>query len=196
MRFIIVFSLFSTILFSQEDKLKFHSISFSFPSIYFDNHTGGIAFSLDVSFKKELHIYKIFGLTGSEYNLSILDPSRREDFNEIDLLYGREFGVNKWLYFDFYGGVGFFKQTISIPEAISGTGGGSCGFGGFCFNIPDYEYKRNRNYTIGLPLQSKIRFKTGKQFSLGIQLHTNINSVNTIYNIGLFFQWRLGSKNK
>ena len=197
MRFkiIIVFILFSTCLFSQESKLKFHNISFSFPSVYFDNHTGGLTFSLDIGFKKEKHIYKLFALSGSEFTFSILGPSKREDFHEIDLLYGRELIVNKWLYFDFYGGLGLFNQTITIPVAIPGTGG-SCGFGGFCFSSPDYEYIRNKNKTIGLSLQSKIRFKTSKRFSLGIQLHTNINLVNTIYSSGIFFQWEFGSRNK
>lgn len=88
--------LFPNYLSSQEDKLKLHSISFSFPSIYFDNHTGGLTFSLDIGFKKEEHIYKLFALTGSESTLSILGPpSRREGFYEIDLLYGRELVVKK-----------------------------------------------------------------------------------------------------
>ncbi|MCH7524613.1 MAG: hypothetical protein IIC74_06290, partial [Bacteroidetes bacterium] len=143
----------------------------------------------------EKHIYKLFALSGSEFTFSILGPSKREDFHEIDLLYGRELIVNKWLYFDFYGGLGLFNQTITIPVAIPGTGG-SCGFGGFCINIPDYEYIRNKNKTIGLSLQSKIRFKTSKRFSLGIQLHTNINSVNTIYSSGIFFQWEFESRKK
>ncbi|MCH7524981.1 MAG: hypothetical protein IIC74_08230, partial [Bacteroidetes bacterium] len=86
--------LFSNYLSSQENKLKLHSISFSFPSIYFDNHTGGLTFSLDIGFKKEKHIYKLFALSGSEFTFSILGPSKREDFHEIDLLYGRELIVN------------------------------------------------------------------------------------------------------
>jgi hypothetical protein len=183
-------------LFSQESKLKFHNISFSFPSIYIDNNTGGLAFSLDIGMKKEKHIYKLVAVTGSEYNTSLLGPSKQKDFYEVSILYGRELFFKKYLSFDFYGGLGLFNQTITIPVAIPGTGG-SCGFGGFCINIPDYDYIRNKSKTIGLSLQSKIRFKTSKRFSLGIQLHTNINSVNTIYSSGIFFQWEFkGIKNK
>jgi hypothetical protein len=177
MRFklIIVFILFSIVSFSQEEKLKFHSISFSPINIYADNHTSGLTFSLDVSLKKGKHIYKLFGQTGSDVDLfSRID----EKFSEIDILYGREVKAKKWLYYDFYGGLGYFSHKTS-------PGAESSGF----FSYSKYSHQKNN--TIGILLQSMIRFKTSKRFSLGFQLHTNINSVNTIYSTGVFFQWKL-----
>ncbi len=165
---------------SQEEKswFKFYSISISPLSIYLDNHSGGLSGSMDISFKKDEHIFKLFGFIGSEF--AILQSST-ESFYEFDLLYGRELFLKKWLYIDLYGGLGYFGSTVTTGIVPSGL---------FSYS----EYKHDRSGTIGLHLQSKIRFKTGSRFSLGIQFHTNVNSINTIYSLGTFFQWDLTNK--
>ncbi|WP_044402514.1 hypothetical protein [Lacinutrix sp. Hel_I_90] len=181
--------------YSQESdsKLAFYSISFSPINIYFDHHTSGLAASLDISLKKDKDIYKLFGLTGSEFVVSVLGPSKVESFHEIDILYGKELREGKWLYFDFYSGLSYFSHTINTPEKIPGSGTNS---GGFSFTTYEYSYNEDKNNTIGLVLQSNIRFRTGKRFSMGLQFHSNINTVNTIFSTGLLLHWKLGRKSK
>ncbi|WP_034061126.1 hypothetical protein [Lacinutrix jangbogonensis] len=182
--------------YSQEtkNKLQFNSIDISPINIYFDNSNSGIAVSIALSLKKNKHIYKAFALSGSEFNISVLGPSTTKVFREFDIFYGKEFKDKKWLYLDVFGGLGYFSQTITTPEIIPGSGTSSGGF--LSFTSYDYNYIKDKNNTIGLVLQSNIRFKTGKRFSLGFQFHTNINSINTIYSIGILLQWKLGSKSR
>lgn len=170
----------STVLFSQEDKLKFHSVSLTPVGIYFDDSSSGFFISSDVGFAKGKHIFKIFGLGASEY--SILSSST-ESFFELSLLYGREFRIEKWFYIDAYAGVGYFKYKLTKGVDPEGF-----------FSYSSYE--DSVNHTLGLHLQSRLRFQTGKYFSLGLQANTNINPQNSIYNLGVFMQWQFGKSKK
>ncbi|MDC9724013.1 MAG: hypothetical protein PSN34_14750 [Urechidicola sp.] len=190
-KLLLVLFVCSTVLFSQEDKLKFHSVSIAPANYYFDAHVDGFAASIDVNFNKGKHIFKILGLVGDEVKTLTFGPGVRKNSYEINILYGRELKVNNWLYFDFFGGVGYFEQVITIPERIPGSGS----FNGL-WQVYEYENKKDRAKTIGFPLQSRIRFKTGFRFSLGLQLHANLNSVNAIYTLGPFVQWRFGNSKK
>ncbi|MDX5586645.1 MAG: hypothetical protein QNK20_17290, partial [Aureibaculum sp.] len=162
--------------YSQEPnlKLKYHSFSLTPLSIYFDDDSGGFSFNADLGFKKGKHIIKLFGLVASEF--SIFD-SKTEEFYEFDVLYGRELLAENWLYFDFFGGLGYFKRTVTTDSVSSGL-------------LSYSEYKYDREYTIGFHLQTKIRFQTGRRFSLGIQFYSNINKINPIYGSGIFLQWK------
>ena len=167
-------------------KLKFHAIDFSPLNVYGGNKANGIILSAGISIKMEKHILKLFVLTGSELNISVLGPSTSERFSELSLLYGRETDIKKWLYIDGYAGIGYFSYTLKTPEAIPGTGGSGW------FDSPDYKDEEDRTSTIGFPLQGRIGFQPGRRFSLGLQFHTNLNAVNTYYSLGLFLQWKLG----
>lgn len=185
-------------VFSQDTdhRLKFYAIDFSPLNFYGNNGNGGIAFDVGISFKKNKNIFKLFALTGGEFSTPTFGASESEGFSEMSFMVGRELKLEPWLYLDAYIGMGYFRRTISTPVAIPGTGGGNCGFGGFCFSSPDYDYVESRESTIGFPLQGRIGFQTGKRFSLGLQFHSNINAVDSYFSLGLFLQWRLGRVTK
>ncbi|MCF6307570.1 MAG: hypothetical protein L3J09_06420 [Flavobacteriaceae bacterium] len=191
----ITFLLFFTSLLvtAQEEntKIKLHSFSVTPLNVYVNSNAGGISLGADLVIKKDKHLVKLTLLGGGEINISTLGPSRAESFYEIDLLYGREIRLKKRLFLDIYGGIGYFNQVISTPEKIPGSGSSSSGFGGFSFGTSEYENNIENNITIGLPLQSRIRFQTGRRFSVGLQLHANLNLHRSIYNIGPFLQWNL-----
>ena len=181
----------STVLFSQESKLKFHSISIAPLNYYFDSDLDGAVNSIDIALKKGKHVYKVFGLAGGETQMiTIGSATVTRSFFEVDVMYGREFKANKWLYFDFYGGLGYFERIVSTPERIPGSGTGGL------FQTYDYTYNIDRTSTIGFPIQSKIRYKVGNRFSLGLQLHANFNSIKSSYSIGPFVQWYFGKMKK
>jgi len=147
-------------------KLELHSVSISPIDIYFDDHTGGISLKLDFTLNKDRHIFKLQGVVNQEFKMNLLgETSSPESLYEINLLYGREFSLNKWLYYDVFGGVGFF-------------------------NISNFDDKNKGNTTIGFPIQNRLRFQTKGKFGGGLQFQVNLNSLNTIYSPGIFFQLR------
>ncbi len=167
----------------EDTKLRFNSISINPLGIYLDDNTGGFAASLDVSLKTNNHLFKLFVLTGSEF--SILD-SRKESFVEYDFLYGKEFTMAKWFYIDLFGGLGYYHHQINVIQTSS-----------MFINL--YKVKNNTSQTgnysiregrVGFPLQARIRFQPAKVFSFGLQFHGNVNSINSIFNTGIFFQWK------
>ena len=84
-------------------------------------------------------------------------------------MYGRELKIKEWIQVDFFAGVGQFNYKYN--------GGSST-----------EEFKKK---AIGFPLQSKIRFNTGKIFSVGLQFHKNINNATAVNHFGIFLQWKL-----
>ena len=163
------FSFILSLTAQNENKgIEFHSISFSPLNIYFGERDSGFGMNLDVSFNKGNHIFKIYAGGASEFGINIGGESINDSFAEYNILYGRELKIKEWLGIDFFAGVGYFNFKYN--------GGSST------------EYKKA---VIGFPLQSKIRFNTGRIFSLGVQLHSNINSATTIYQPGIFLQWKI-----
>lgn len=173
---LIVIVFYCNMGYSQENssRLKYHSFSISPLSVYFDNSSGGLAVNIDVAFNKDEHVFKIFGLLAGEF--SVLQSST-EEFFELNLLYGREVSVKKWFHLDYFGGLGYFQRKTIIGTEPDGW-----------FNYLEYRYELDN--TLGFHLQSKIRFQTGKLFSLGLHFDTNLNSLNSIYSTGLFLQWQ------
>lgn len=160
---------------AQDDKkgLEFHSISFSLNGhlaevldpYYEDSNSrsSGIGLNFDIAMNKGLHIFKLYASRGGE-----ADILGGDYFSEYNLMYGRELNIKEWLGIDFFAGIGSFTYYSS-------------------YSFPT----KNKKGVIGFPLQSKIRFNTGRIFSLGIQLHSNINSATMLYQSGIFLQWKL-----
>jgi hypothetical protein len=80
---------------------------------------------------------------------------------QFNVLYGRELKLRDWFFIDFSAGAGLFRL----------------------------KYSKSSEQALGIPLVTKIRFKTGEKFSIGIKLQGNINSVENIYSVGLLLQW-------
>lgn len=169
----IFFVSISVVCFTQEKnkdhKLEYKSFSFSPLAIYFDNYTGGLVINADLSFAYEDNIFTFSAVTGSEFVISVLGESKPDSFKQLNLSFGKEVKLNKIIYFDMHAGLGYFSfKSISINTNKSG-----------------YE----RSDTIGFPLLTKIRFKTGNKFSLGLCFQANINSINNVYSTGIILQW-------
>ncbi|TXE19898.1 hypothetical protein ES692_01165 [Psychroserpens burtonensis] len=152
----------------ETNKLKLHSISLAPLNLYFANRDGGFVVNLDVGFNYGKHIFKVYAGQGSQFKINFIGEAIQDSFDEYNIMYGRELQINEWLHIDFFGGLGFFNFK--------------------------YDENSRREYTkgsVGLPLQSKIRFNINKNVALGLQLHSNINSATSIYQPGIFVQWRL-----
>lgn len=152
-----------------ESKLQFYSISFTPLSIYSNASTGGPSFYFDVGLNMDAHIFKTAFLNGSELSFF---GGRRESFYEIDLMYGREFINEKVVKLDGFIGLGYFE-----------------------YKYIDRSKDRNQDYitetNITLPIQTSLRFQTGRSFSLGLQFHASLNTTNSIFNTSIILQWLL-----
>ena len=153
---------------NENKGIEFHSISFSPLNVYFSDRDSGFGMNLDVSFNTGQHIFKVYAGGASEFGINLGGESINDSFAEYNILYGRELKIKKWFGIDFFAGVGSFNFTYDKGSSTE-----------------------SKNNVIGFPLQSKIRFNTGRIFSLGVQLHSNINSATTIYQPGIFLQWKL-----
>lgn len=166
-------------------KLEFHSIAFSPLGFYTSNRDGGLAINIEVDVNYGEHVFKLYGGTGSEVQINIFGSPINDTYTEWSLMYGREFlGGQDYFFIDIFAGIGYFKFTYDK---------------GATENIyPNYTYddygnlpRERKEAVIGLPLDLKLRFKTGKIFCLGLQVHANFNSATTIVQTGIFLQWKL-----
>lgn len=166
---ITLLSCFANISAQEVDKgWQFHGISFAPFNLYYTNRSGGFAMNLDLSVNSGSNIVKIYGGSGMEFRLKLFGESVYDSFTEIDVLYGREIKVKEWMCVDAFVGAGYFK-----------------------FNYDNNAPNECDETLIGFPLQNKIRFNVGKVLSFGLQLHANINRATSIYQPGLFVQYRL-----
>ena len=85
-----------------------------------------------------------------------------DSFKELNILYGREFKLIDWFFIETHAGLGLFYYKTSDDFKVTKT---------------------------GIPLVTKLRFKTGERFSLGFKLQANINSFENIRSIGILLQW-------
>jgi len=143
---------------AQKDKLSFHSFSITPIEVFFNEFSGGVAITGDLSYAVNKNIFTFSATTGSE----IAFFGRATSYNQLNILYGREFKLKKWLFVDTHAGIGLFFRNDSRNTKL----------------IP-----------IGIPLVTKLRFKTGDKFSIGFKFQANINSIDNIYSVGLLLQW-------
>ena len=149
---------------AQDDNrnLKYKSFSVSlFPHVFLGKDTGGFAFSGDISFVKSKNLYSFSFFTGSDISIMGSDT---DFFMEMNLLYVWEFKLGRYTIFEGHTGLGYFYFSPS--------------------NI--YEASQ---YRIAIPVTTKLRFQTGKKFSVGLQLHGNFNTYKPIYSLGVLLQW-------
>ncbi|MDC8004545.1 hypothetical protein POV27_10840 [Aureisphaera galaxeae] len=150
----------------EDDRFRFNSLSVTFPlGIYMDGNTGGLSFDAMGTFTKKKHLFSIMAGTSGEFSvLGTPDVTQ-----QVNVLYGRELKLSRTLYLEGHIGGGYFAYgSVDVDPTRSGL-----------------EY----DYTIGLPILGKFRIHTGPRFSLALNLGTNINSANTIYTVGIAFQW-------
>ena len=184
----------SIICFSQNKKLKFHRFSLSFPVISTNTENGNrsLAISIDTELKYKNHLFKSFLQAGAELNISVFGPSREVSFLETDIMYGRQLYLNNWLDISGFLGLGAFFESSSIPvRSTTSNSTSGVGWPGILdFSSITYTYSNNKETTIGFPLQIITRIKTYKKFFIGIQLHSNFNSISSIFGFGINLSWK------
>lgn len=167
----------STLQYAQEsgNNFKVHSISLA-PNFYAGNSSSGFLVSADLVLNKDLHLFKVSAMAASEVDVCVMGPCYSDEYRSYSLMYGREFLPNKSIGIDLFAGAGYFhfKTNDRTPRARG--------------------YKSEN--TVGFPLQGRVRFRNGKAFNLGIQMHANINSASSLFAIGPFFQWNFHPKNR
>lgn len=160
------------ILWGQEDGgntgLRFHHIGFMLggalvEEVPFGDDTVNFEFELSAAINE--HIFKGSVMIGTLSNLF----DGIGNYNEYNLLYGRELQLNEHIYFDAYGGVGYFQFL----------------------NYDVTENDRTKlDQTIGIPLEACLRFPIWNWFSIGAKVHHNFNSIAQATAIGLQLQYR------
>ena len=143
---------------TQKDKLSFHSFSITPLEVFFNEFSGGAAISGDLSYAVNKNIFTFSATTGAE----VAFWGRAPSYNQLNILYGREFKIKKWLFVDTHAGIGLFLKNDS---------------------------RNKKMMKAGIPLVTKLRFKTGDKFSFGFKFQANINSIENIYSVGLLLQW-------
>ena len=167
----------------EKRKIGFHSIAFSPLSFYSSNRDGGVALDIELGFNYGLNVIKLYAASGSEFTVSVFGASVTDSYTEASILYGRELKAGEFFFVDFFAGIGYFAFTYD---------GGAIADDTFNYYTNSFdtvgEYKKT---VLGIPLDLKFRFQTGPLFSLGLQIHGNINSATSIVQPGLFLQWKL-----
>jgi len=87
---------------------------------------------------------------------------RAKGFKQLNFMYGREFELIDWLFIDTHAGLGVL------------------------FYDDPYDFTLTK---AGVLLLTKLRFKTGDKFSIGLSFQVNTNSIKNIYAVGLLLQW-------
>ena len=154
--------LITTVSFSQSstetDKLLFNSISITPLEIFIPENDFGASITGEISFAVDKNIFAFSATTGGTYSIW----GSGKEFNQLNILYGREFEVLRRLFIDTYAGLG----------------------------VLFVNYSRHPNLTkVGIPIILKVRYKTGEKFSIGIRSQLNINEIENIFSVGLLLQW-------
>lgn len=145
------------------NKFSVHSFSISPTGI---SSVGELAVSADVSFNYRKNIFSLSAGVGSGLELFGFNDS----FSQINILYGREFGLSRRIYADVGIGAGYF------------------------YFFSERRQENIENETIGFPISTKFRVMLSSRYSMGLQLMININSAQTIGIFGIVLQWNLKRK--
>lgn len=142
---------------TQKDKLSYHFFSLTPLEVFFTDFSGGLAITGELGYAVGQNLFIISGSIGEEYAIW----GRGHRFQQLNLLYGREFEIVDRLFADAHAGLGLFRLSDD----------------------------RDSDTTLGLPMVIKLRYRTGDKFSIGLKFQANINSVENIYSVGLLLQW-------
>lgn len=171
---LLIFLLFAVTVYSQG--LKFNSFSISPFLGFYDNYSpekrvGGFACNADISFAKNKNIFSVYVSAGIEFklNITIVAPgggeTDRAEYDEINLLYGREFRITNWFKLETHAGLGRIHIKV---------------------------YEPYRDYvSLGVPLRPKTLIYIGKHFSFGFNPNVNFSKDFTTSSFCIIFQYKL-----
>ncbi|WP_298418320.1 hypothetical protein [uncultured Kordia sp.] len=145
------------------DQLEFSSISFNPVSAYTGSSGVGGAVGGDLALSYRKNIFLISGYFGEGISFF---SSYEDSFSELSLSWGRAHPFNDWLQIEGFVGAGYFyfkNRNINLEGA-------------------------EKDKTVGFPLFTKLKFMIATNFSIGIQVRVNINSIQTITSFGPYLQ--------
>jgi len=141
----------------KNNKLTFNSFSITPLEVYFTDYSGGLALTAELGYRVNKNIFSLTGSVGEEFAIW----GEPDTYQQLNILYGREFEVLNSFFIDAHGGLGMFR-------------------------FKDEDYTKT---SVGFPINCKMRYKTGDKFSIGLKFHTDFNSVKNVYSVGLLLQW-------
>lgn len=149
----------------QVDKLKIQSVNVGFGGFSIKNkysEGGGASFVTDLTTSYHENLIGFSYLTGAE--IGIIGKSNYS-FNEVSLLYGREFKLKQWFAFETFAGIGYYNQTSMTSYIFNGS-----------------------NTSIPLKINSKFYFN--KNFGIGLNTNYSINNLNNNFSTNLIFYYK------
>lgn len=157
--------LINTLVICQDneiDQIKFHSISYGFG--FFDANInqefGGVYITLDANISYKKNIIKVSYLNGTEVGNFLLGSNY--NFNQYNILYGRELKVATWFGLEGFFGIGLYNQKSK-------------------------KITINNGNTVAIPIVLNFKFFPKKRFTFGFSNQYNINNFNNIYGLNLVF---------
>jgi|GEM_PF-3708478 len=145
----------------EEQSSKWKIASIELVPIAFGTYGNEFAGNLNVSiiFNKDKHYLKTTALFGSEFGIGLTGRPITDDYNSLEMLYGRKFQLgDKSTLMTFIGGSYFSGEVNQVRE------------NGF-----------------GVPIHASFEF--GRKFVIGPQLYGNINGIGSVFSVGLLLKW-------
>jgi hypothetical protein len=160
-----------SVIAQEKEKLQYKSFSVS-PGIFSNEGKSGGGFSLssELSYQYYKNIFSISASVGAQpsggFVIGVVNP---DSFEQVNVLYGREFNLWGTTFFELHGGTGYFSfKSIDI-------------------DLTNLGY--DRKTTLGFPIMAKLKFRSGENFSWGFQAQQNINAVNRLLTVGVLLHW-------
>lgn len=157
---------------AQDSKAKFklHAANMGFGAFSMKkgmSEGSGATFFMDLTAALDKNLISLSYLAGSD--IGVLDNAEYK-FDEVSLLYGREWKALEWLRFEGFAGIGRYHQQVDYYDYD-----------------PNFVYPGN---VISIPLRINTKFYFSKKFGMGFNSNYSINSVNNNFSTNLLFHYR------
>lgn len=151
--------------YAQENKLKIQSFNFGLGGFSIKNNYsegGGITFIADLNTSYKNSLIGFSFLTGAE--IGIVGKSNYS-FNELSILYGREFKLIKGFAFETFAGIGYYNQSSESYYIFNGD-------------------------SASFPFKINSKFYLNKNFGLGLGTNYSINKINNNFSVNLICHYK------
>jgi hypothetical protein len=152
----------------SSSKIRMHSANVGVGIFDFQKNGNGVtgaSLLADATLALGKNLFSVSYLSGEE--LAILQDTKY-NFNELSLLYGREWNAAKWFKVEGFVGVGYYHQKIEDRSI-------------------DVIEKDN---VVSVPLRMNAKFYFTKKFGLGFCTNYSINSLANNFSESLIFHYR------
>lgn len=173
-RIIIIFlSLVSAFLHSQEQfKIKNMDAGVGGFSVLAKNsgtkkESGGLTINLNSGFSLDKNLFSLNFIYGGGGGNGYATIGGDYSFYKVDLLYGRELNVFKWMAFDINTGLGYYYQNSDL----------------------DYTNNIIKKATINFPIKVSLIFCQHNRIGFGVNSNYDINKLNNTFSGNLFLRY-------